>query len=107
MHAGETKEVNHLIARKSPLRWVVFGGKAEGTPDESATLHVKYASPIDLTDFWTTESMGVAVKSCFCDAEKLTQIEREEAKLIGESCIKVRSVDGPLPLDRRPKPVTR
>ena len=27
MPAGETKEVNHLIARKSPLGWVVFGGK--------------------------------------------------------------------------------
>ena len=89
MHAGETKEVNHLIARKSPLGWVVFGGKAEETPDASAILHVKYASPIDLTDFWTTESIGVPVKSCFCDAEKLTQIEREEAKLIEESCIKV------------------
>ena len=75
MHAGETKEVNHLKARKSSLGWVVFGGKAEETPDASAILHVKYASPIDLTDFWTTESMGVAVKSCFCDPEKLTQIE--------------------------------
>ena len=31
----------------------------------------------------------MAVKSCFCDAEKLTQIEREKAKLIEESCIKV------------------
>ena len=46
-------------------------------------------SPIDLTDFWTTESMGVADQFCFCDAETLTQIEREEAKLIEESCIKV------------------
>ena len=33
--------------------------------------------------------MDVAVKSCFCDTEKLTQTEREEAKLIEESCIKV------------------
>ena len=33
--------------------------------------------------------MGVAVKSCFCDAEKLSQIERDESKLIEESCIKV------------------
>ena len=89
MHAGETKEVNHLKARKSPLGWVVFGGKAEETPDASAILHVKCASPIDLTDFWTTESSGVPVKSCFCDAEKLTQLEREEAKLTEESCIKV------------------
>ena len=85
VHAGETKEVNHLIARKSPLGWVVFGGKAEGTPDAGTILHVKYASPIDLTDFWATESMGVTVRPCFCDAEKLTQIQRKEAKLIEES----------------------
>ena len=75
MHAGETKEVNHLIARKSSLGWVVFRGKTKETPDASAILHVKHTSPIDLTDFWTTESMGVAVKSCFCDPENLTQIE--------------------------------
>ena len=31
----------------------------------------------------------MAVKSCFCDTEKLTQTEREEAKLIEESYIKV------------------
>ena len=55
----------------------------------TSILHVKYASPIDLTDFWTTETMGVAVKPCVCDADKLTQTEREEAKLIEESCLKV------------------
>ena len=33
--------------------------------------------------------MGVADQFCFCDAETLTQIEREEAKLIEESCVKV------------------
>ena len=57
--------------------------------DITSILHVKYASPIDLTDFWTTETMGVAVKPCVCDADKLTQTEREEAKLIEESCLKV------------------
>ena len=33
--------------------------------------------------------MGVAVKPCVCDADKLTQTEREDAELIEESCIKV------------------
>ena len=51
MHAGETKEVNHLIARKSPLGWVVFRGKADETPDASVILHVTYTLPIDVTDF--------------------------------------------------------
>ena len=89
MHAGETRQVDHLLARKSPLGWVVFGGKPEQISDVTSILHVKYASPIDLTDFWTTETMGVAVKPCVCNADKLTQTEREEAKLIEESCFKV------------------
>ena len=89
MHAEETRQVDHLLARKSPLGWVVFGGKPEEISDVTSILHVKYASPIDLTDFWTTETMGVAVKPCVCDADKLTQTEREEAKLIEESCLKV------------------
>ena len=33
--------------------------------------------------------MGVAVKPCVCDADKLTQTEREEAELTEKSCIKV------------------
>ncbi|XP_068680046.1 uncharacterized protein [Montipora foliosa] len=33
--------------------------------------------------------MGVALKPCVCNADKLTQTEREEAKLIEESCFKV------------------
>ena len=89
MHAGETRQVDHLLARKSPLGWVVFGGKPEQISDVTSILHVKYASPIDLTDLWTTETMGVAVKPCVCNADKLTQTEREEAKLIEESCFKV------------------
>ncbi|XP_068687785.1 uncharacterized protein [Montipora foliosa] len=89
MHAGETRQVDHLLARKSPLGWVVFGGKPEQISDVTSILHVKYASPIDLTDFWTTETMGVAVKPCVCNADKLTQTEREDAKLIEESCFKV------------------
>lgn len=91
MHAGETRQVDHLLARKSPLGWVVFGGKPEQICDITSILHVKYASPIDLTDFWTTETMGVTVKPCVCDADKLSQTEREEAKLIEETCIKVGS----------------
>ena len=89
MHAGETRQVDNLLARKSPLGWVAFGGKPEQTSDVTSILHVKYASPVDLTDCWATETMGVAVKPCACDADKLTQTEREEAKLIEDSCIKV------------------
>ncbi|XP_068750786.1 uncharacterized protein [Montipora capricornis] len=88
MHTGETRQAGHLVARKSPLGWVVFGGTSQDAPEASRTLHVKYTSPVDLTDFWTTEAMGVAITPCLCPANKLSQIEREEAKIIESSCQK-------------------
>ena len=88
MHTGETRQAGHLVARKSPLGWVVFRGTSKDAPEVSKTLHVKYTSPVDLTDFWTTEAMGVAITPCLCLANKLSQIEREEAKKIERSCQK-------------------
>ncbi|XP_068678843.1 uncharacterized protein [Montipora foliosa] len=88
MHTGETRQAGHLVSRKSPLGWVVFGGTSQDAPEASRTLHVKYTSPVDLTDFWTTEAMGVAITPCLCPANKLSQIEREEAKIIESSCQK-------------------
>ncbi|KAK3744502.1 hypothetical protein QZH41_006345 [Actinostola sp. cb2023] len=90
MHGGETRQADHLLARKSPLGWVVFGGTSE--EETSATtriLHVKYATPVDMTDFWSTEAMGVEVKPCVCDVDKLSQTEREEGRIIEESCVQV------------------
>ena len=52
-------------------------------------LHVKYQVPVSLTDFWTTETMGIEVKPCVCGLDKLSQIEREEKALIEESAKKV------------------
>ena len=45
--------------------------------------------PVDLTDFWKTETMGVAVKPCVCEADKLSQVEREAAEVISQSCQKI------------------
>ena len=88
MYTGETRQTGHLVARKSPLGWVVYGGTSQDAPEATRTLHVKYTSPVDLTDFWTTEAMGVAITPCLCPANKLNQIEREEAKIIESSCQK-------------------
>ena len=89
MHTGETKQAKEHVARQTPLGWVMFGGSSGNVQPVSGILFVKYAMPVDLTDFWTMEAMGVAVKPCVCDADKLTQTEREETKLIEESCFKV------------------
>jgi len=67
---------------------VVFGGTLQDTQEASQILHVKYTTPVDLSDFWTTETMRVAVTPCLCATDKLSQIEREEAKVIESSCQK-------------------
>jgi len=53
--------------------------------------HVAYATPLELTDFWKTETMGVEVRPCICDVDKSSQIEREEAEIISSSFKKVAS----------------
>ena len=89
LHNGETKEVQNLVARNSPLGWVIFGISPGSESQVNKVYHVKFSSPVDITDFWKTESMGVDVKPCVCEADKLSQIEREEDKIIEDSCEKV------------------
>ncbi|XP_068723692.1 uncharacterized protein [Montipora capricornis] len=42
-----------------------------------------------MTDFWSTESKGVAIKPCKCEADKISPVERKEAKIIEDSCQKI------------------
>lgn len=89
MHTGQTRQAGELVARQTPLGWVVFGGSSGNIQPASRILFVKYATPVDLSDFWKTESMGVEVKPCVCEADKLSQVEREEAEAISKSCHKI------------------
>ena len=92
LHTGETKEAGSLVARQSPLGWVVFGATSdERLENVSQVFHVKCSNPIDMSDFWTTESMGVEGKMCSCETKKLSAIEAYEAKIIESSCQKVGS----------------
>ena len=91
MHTGETRQALHLVARKFPLGWVVSGGTSQDAPETSRTFHVKYTSPVDLTDFWTTEAIGVTIAPCLCPTNKLCQIERKGAKTVQSSCQKTGS----------------
>lgn len=50
---------------------------------------MKYTMPVDLSELWTTEAMGVAVKPCLFTADKLTHAKREEEKIIEDFCKKV------------------
>ena len=87
MHTGETRQVGNLVARHSPLGWLIFGAMP-GYKQEVSVLHVSFAAQVDMNDFWSTESMGVQVDHCTCEAEKLSKIEREEGKIIEASCEK-------------------
>ena len=53
-----------------------------GTTSESTTTnglcHIKMKEStvaVDMSEFWTTESMGVSVKSCPCGTERLSRPE--------------------------------
>jgi len=83
MHTGQ------LVARKTPLGWVVFGGPSGETQVNGHVCHARLATPVDVSDFWKTEAVEVEVKPCICEADKLTQAEREEAEIISKSCEKL------------------
>lgn len=89
MHIGKTKQSGKLVARNTPLGWVVFGGSLDDSKPISAIYHVSFAAPVELPQFWRTETMGVEVKPCVCGADNLTQMEREEAEIISNSCVRV------------------
>ena len=67
----------------------MFGGPSGNVQPASRILFVKYAMPVDLSDFWKTEAMGVEVNPCVCEADKLSQVERKEAAVISRSCQKI------------------
>ena len=48
-------------------------------------LNVKISVPVDVIDFWSTESMGLAVKPCNCQTDKLSPIEQRKANFIQDS----------------------
>ena len=89
MHTCQTRQAGELVARQTPLGWVVFGGSSGNVEPANRILFVKHATPVDLSDFWKTESMGVEVKPCVCEADRLSQVEREEAEIISKSCQKI------------------
>ncbi|XP_046862937.1 uncharacterized protein LOC124456562 [Xenia sp. Carnegie-2017] len=90
MHTGQTKQVEHVVARESPLGWVLFvSSTGQSNIATTTVLHVRYPEAVDLSEFWATEAMGVTVKPCTCEAEKLSQSEREEKQVIEQSAKKV------------------
>ncbi|XP_028412195.1 uncharacterized protein LOC114535018 [Dendronephthya gigantea] len=88
MHTGEIRQVGNIVARHSPLGWLIFGAAQRCPAPVNKVLNVGVFKPIEMNEFWSTESMGVEIKPCLCDGEKMSRVEREEAKIIEESCKK-------------------
>ena len=55
-------------------------------------LNVKISVPIDMIYFWSTESMGLAVKPRNCQTDKLSPIEQRKANFIQDSYQEVDSL---------------
>ena len=89
-HMGKTRVNNGLAVRESPLGWVIFGVKSHNShPAVKQVLHVRFAPSVDISEFWKTESMGVSVSPCTCEAAKMSPQERIEMKMIEDSsCLK-------------------
>lgn len=86
LHVGETKVNASLVARRSPLCWVIFGFNAKDVMAEIKQVSlVSLVPPVDLPDFWKTDSMGVSLSPCTCEASRLSVQEREEMKITEES----------------------
>ena len=62
----QTGPMKHLVARKFSLGWVIFGNsRSRGLDNVTTTvLNIKNINPADLSDFWTTKSMGVQIDPC-------------------------------------------
>ena len=85
-HVGKTEVKDGLVARKSPLGWVIFGMNSNKSNESKQVLHIRVATPVDVTEFWKTESMGVNVQPCNCKPDEMSTQERKELKLIEQSC---------------------
>ncbi|KAJ8039052.1 hypothetical protein HOLleu_16642 [Holothuria leucospilota] len=88
LHYGDIRQARHLVARNSPLGWLIFGSSATQEVVASSVLHVKLSTPVDLKDFWTSESMGVNPSSCECKPNISSKLEADEGKIISDSCKK-------------------
>ena len=60
------------MARHSPLGWLVFGATQSNPAAVNKVLRVGVSVLVEMTEFWSTESMGVGIQPCLCEAERLS-----------------------------------
>ena len=103
-HEGETKVNASLVARRSPIGWVIFGSNAEDVMQEIKQVSlVSLVPPVDSTDFWKTESLGViSITMYLWSFETASARKRrdEDHRRIGQ--IARQQMDHEIPLEKRP-----
>ena len=82
---GKTVVKDGLVAHKSPLGWAIFGLNSNKSDESKQVLHMQAAMPVDVTEFWKMESIGVNVQPCNCKPDEISTEERKELKLIEQS----------------------
>ena len=88
LHTGKTRESSDL-ARRPRFGWAVFGATSERREIFNQVFHVKCSNPVNMTDVWTTEFMGVEEKMCSCETKKPSLIEAYKGEIIENSCEKI------------------
>ena len=53
MHTGKIKQVGNLVARHSPLGWLVFSATQSNTAAVNKVLRVGVSVPVEMTEFWS------------------------------------------------------
>lgn len=61
VHTGYTVEKCNLVAKRTPVGWIFYGGN-RGKNVIHPTMHVSLINEHELSDFWSTESMGVNLR---------------------------------------------
>ncbi|XP_033109617.1 uncharacterized protein LOC117110896 [Anneissia japonica] len=62
MHTGKCVDIDgDYVTGKSPLGWVLFGTNTKGSTrqHQNPVMLIKLAEPVDISQFWSTEEMGV------------------------------------------------
>ncbi|XP_030829745.1 uncharacterized protein LOC100891320 [Strongylocentrotus purpuratus] len=77
LHKGETRERGNMLARHSPLGWVVFGATSKQQPTKSTVMNVMLANSVDFNDFWTTEPIEVCHDPVQCHPSGISRQEAE------------------------------
>ena len=64
MHTGKIKQFGNLVACHSPLGWLVFVATQSNPEAVKKMLRVDVSVPVGMNEFWSTESMSVAIQPC-------------------------------------------